>query len=270
MLSDPSIAVPPSTQSSRNSGSYPSLSGARVLVTGGASGIGAAFVRRLLKEGARVGFTDIDEGAASRLLAERREATVGALKFIHSDASDPVATSGAVRTFAEEVGGLDVLINNVANDARHDLMSVTPETWRANMAVNLEPPFFASQAAAPFMQAVGSGAIINLSSLNAYLGPAHMPAYAAAKAGIIGLTKSLARALGPWGIRVNAIVPGWVFTDRQQADWASPAAKEAWRAQCALNTDVLAEDVASLAAFLASSDAMSITGQALTIDAGRS
>ncbi|MEM9738479.1 MAG: SDR family oxidoreductase [Pseudomonadota bacterium] len=245
--------------------SYPDLVDAGVFITGGATGIGAAFVEAFVAQGSRVVFNDLDTVSGSRLVAELGDRC----HFVVCDASDPAALRSSIEEGERLVGSLDVLVNNVANDRRETFDTITPESWRTGFAVNLEPVVFASQAVLPAMAERGSGSIVNLSSLNAFLGPADLPTYTAAKAGMLGLTRTMARQYGPDGVRVNAIVPGWVATERQRRLWLSPGAEAAWKDQCALKGDLLPDDVANLALFLASSVSKMITGQALVIDAGR-
>jgi len=236
---------------------YPSLAGARVFITGGATGIGAALVAGFAAQGAVVGHVDRlppgPDGAWFRAL----------------DVTDTAALQAAIADFAAAAGGIDVLVNNVANDARHDPLAIDPAGWRALMAVNLDCGFFAAQAVLAQMQRQGRGCIINFSSINALLGPAGMPAYVAAKSAIVGLTKALARQYGPDGIRVNAILPGWVVTQRQLDLWLTPEAESAWMEQVALKQRIQPADAARLALFLAADDSRMITGQALVIDGGR-
>jgi D-xylose 1-dehydrogenase len=237
---------------------YPSLAGRRVFITGGSTGIGAALVAAFAAQGASVGQVDLVEPVAT---------VAPPCWFRALDVTDTPALKAAITDFAAAAGGLDVLINNVANDARHDPLGIDEARWRALMAVNLDCGFFAAQAAIALMTA--GGAIINFSSINALLGPAGMPAYVAAKSAIIGLTKALARQYGPNAIRVNAILPGWVVTQRQLDLWLTPEAEAEWMQQVALKQRILPEDVANLALFLASDDARMITGQAMVIDGGR-
>jgi NAD(P)-dependent dehydrogenase (short-subunit alcohol dehydrogenase family) len=242
---------------------YPSLAGRRVFITGGATGIGAALVTAFAAQGAVVGHVDLAAEAAAILA----EAPPAAPWFRALDVTDTAALKAAIADFATHAGGLDVLINNVANDSRHDPLAVDETRWRSLMAVNLDCGFFAAQAAIPLMPA--GGAIINFSSINALLGPAGMPAYVAAKSAIVGLTKALARQYGPDAIRVNAILPGWVVTQRQLDLWLTPEAEADWMEQVALKQRILPEDVANLALFLAADDSRMITGQAMVIDGGR-
>lgn len=247
----------------RNLATYPSLAGRRVFITGGATGIGAALVTAFSAQGAVVGHVDIDAAAAQALAEQRAPAPW----FRALDVTDTAALQAAIADFAASAGGLDVLINNVANDSRHDPLAVDEARWRSLMAVNLDCGFFATQAAIRLMPAGGS--IINFSSINALLGPAGMPAYVAAKSAIVGLTKALARQYGPDAIRLNAILPGWVVTQRQRDLWLTPQAEAEWMEQVALKQRILPEDVANLALFLAADDSRMITGQALVIDGGR-
>ena len=239
---------------------YPSLAGRRVFITGGASGIGAALVAAFAAQGAVVGHVDLAEAGT----VPPGQPTPW---FRRLDVTDTPALQAAITDFAAAAGGLDVLVNNVANDSRHDPLAIDEARWWALMAVNLDCAFFAAQAAIRLMPA--GGRILNLSSINALLGPAGMPAYVAAKSALVGLTKALARQYGPQGIRVNAILPGWVVTDRQLALWLTPEAEAEWMAQVALKERILPADVANLALFLAADDSRMITGQALVIDGGR-
>lgn len=249
--------------------SYPSLRDKTVVVTGGASGIGAAMVSAFSAQGAAVGFLDRDVDAGAALV---NRLTTGVDARVHFESADVTAHSALTAALAEcraALGPVDVLINNVANDTRHDPQEVSAEAWRAGLAVNLDPAFFAAQIVFPDMRRRGSGAIINMSSINALLGPANMPGYVAAKAGLIGLTKALARDYGTAGVRVNAISPGWIATARQLELWLTPEAEADWTAQMALKMRIEPEAVANLALFLAADDSAAITGQNFIIDGGR-
>jgi D-xylose 1-dehydrogenase len=241
---------------------YPSLKGRGVFITGGASGIGAAFTQAFHAQGARVAFVDIAPGEE---LASRLE---GAW-FARYDVTDIAALERALREASDAVGPVTVLINNVANDVRHAPEEVDADRWRRLMAVNLDHVFHAARILRPAMAAAGGGSIINLASINALLGPANMPAYVAAKAAIIGLSKALAREWGGDRIRVNAISPGWVVTERQLELWLTPEAEAEWSKLVALKDRIQPEDVANLALFLAADESRMITGQNLVIDAGR-
>ena len=243
---------------------YPSLSERVVFVTGGATGIGRAMVEAFHQQGAKVAFIDWQAEAALAL------ATL--LPGVWHRACDVTRIDDlreAIFAAAAALGPVTVLINNVANDLRQAAAETDPDAWRSSLAVNLDPAFFAATTVQPIMRAAGGGSVINLSSINALLGPPQMAAYVAAKGAINALTKSLAREWGPDRIRVNAVSPGWVVTDRQLELWLTPAEEEAWSKQVALAGRLLPHDVARLALFLASDDARMITGQNLVVDAGR-
>lgn len=243
--------------------SYPSLQNKVVFVTGGASGIGEAFVEAFHQQGGGVAFIDLDEAAGSTL-ARRLE---GAW-FARCDVTDAEALKRSVAAAADALGPIDVLINNVANDHRQAAAETSPEAWRKALAVNLDPAFIAATAVYPMMRGRG-GVILNISSINPLLGLPNMSGYVAAKGAINALTKSLAREWGPDGVRVNAISPGWVVTERQLQLWLTPEAEAAWMEQVALKRRIMPEDVARLALFLASDDSAMITGQNLVVDGGR-
>jgi NAD(P)-dependent dehydrogenase (short-subunit alcohol dehydrogenase family) len=242
---------------------YPDLSGRKVLVTGGASGIGAAIVAAYREQNADVGFLDIDVKAGN-LLAEHSGA-----QFRVCDVRDVQALTAAIDELSEKLGGIDILVNNVANDERHDAASLSWNAWRNNLSINLDPVMFASQRVFQDLKSGGSGSIVNLSSINAVLAPEGLAAYNTAKAGIIALTKTLARAWGQFGIRVNAISPGWVVTERQLALWLSADAERDWMKQVALKRRIVPDDVARLVLFLSSDESAAITGQNFVIDGGR-
>ena len=248
----------------QDSARYPSLQGQGVFITGGATGIGAALVRAFNEQGARVTFADINVEAGSALVTELG----GAPQFAHFDLTDTLALQRAI-TDADNRSSLSVLINNAANDMRHSPDETSPEQWRECMAINLDAAFFAAQACAPLMAGRGGGSIINFSSINALLGPSNMPGYVTAKAGLIGMTKALAKDYGERLVRVNAILPGWVVTERQLQTWLTPEEESSWMEQVALPKRLLPENVARLALFLAASDSGMITGQSFTIDGGR-
>jgi NAD(P)-dependent dehydrogenase (short-subunit alcohol dehydrogenase family) len=244
---------------------YPSLRGRTVFITGGASGIGAAFVQAFHGQGAKVAFVDIDETAGLALCA----GLGSACWFAPCDVADAAALQAAIGAAAAALGPVTVLINNVADDTRQVAAEITPQVWRDTLAVNLDPAFIAASAVHPIMRAAGGGAIVNLSSINALTGHADLAAYSAAKGAINALTKSLAHAWGADRIRVNALSPGWVITPRQVALWLTPAAEADWTRLAALKDRILPEDIARAALFLAADDSRMMTGQNLVVDAGR-
>lgn len=248
---------------------YPSLKNRTVFITGGATGIGAAMVRAFSEQGAKVAFVDLVGNAAQDLVTNIQQSTGMRPWFRQLDITDIAALQAAIHDATAESGPLHTLVNNAANDMRHAPADVTPESWRNTMAINLDAAFFAAQSAAELMTTERGGSIINFSSINALLGPTNMPGYVAAKAGIMGLTKSLAKDFGGANIRVNAILPGWVVTQKQLDTWLTSEAEAAWMEQVALQKRLLPADVANLALFLAADDSAMITGQSLTIDGGR-
>jgi NAD(P)-dependent dehydrogenase (short-subunit alcohol dehydrogenase family) len=248
---------------------YPSLEGKSVFITGGATGIGASLVQHFTTQGARVGFIDIDEHHGQELVANLDLSSGRKPWFRRVDVRDVSSLQDAIRAFNDQNAAVDVLVNNVANDARHQPLEVTEAAWRECMAVNLDSAFFAAQTAIPMMQRTGGGSIINFSSINALLGPTEMPGYVSAKAALLGLTKALARHYGADGIRVNAILPGWVITPKQLSLWLTPEIEQEWMNQTALKDRILPDDVAKLALFLASDDSRMITNQQFIIDGGR-
>ncbi|MDT8429424.1 MAG: SDR family oxidoreductase [Pseudomonadales bacterium] len=249
--------------------SYPSLQGKVIFITGGATGIGAAMVRTFFSQGAQVAYIDFDEPAALALNTALAQEFGREPWYRTVDVTEVDALQNSIRDAASACGGLHVLINNVANDERHSPLEISPDYWRRCLAVNLDAAFFASQTASPLLAAAGGGAIINIGSINALLGPANMPGYVTAKAGLLGMTRALARELGSRNIRVNTILPGWVVTERQLALWLTPEEEARWLEQVSLKQRILPADVARLALFLAADDSKMITGQEMTIDAGR-
>jgi D-xylose 1-dehydrogenase len=247
---------------------YPGLRGSCVFVTGGGSGIGAAIVESFLDQGARVAFVDIAE-AESRELCDALRAQYGAAPlFIRCDITDIAALQGAIAQAGRELGDIGVLVNNAANDMRHDWQTVTPAEWDARMAVNLRPMFFAIQAAAPMMRRLGGGSIVNFGSISWKLAMGGMPAYTAAKAAVHGLTRSMARNLGADGIRVNTVLPGWVMTERQLKLWVTAESEATIDASQCLKGRVQPVDLARMVLFLASDDARMCSAQEFTVDAG--
>jgi len=249
-------------------GRYPDLAGQGVIVTGGGSGIGAALVEGFAAEGARVAFLDIAE-TESRALADDLAGKVDhAPLYIKADLRDIDALRAAIAEAATALGGIRVLVNNAARDDRHDMDAVEPDDWDEGQAVNLRHHFFAAQAAARHMRAAGGGAVVNFSSIAFLLNMGEFPGYATAKAGIVGLTKSLAGRLGPDNIRVNAILPGMVLTERQKRLWIDEAALAGGIARQCLKRPLVAGDMVGPCLFLASEASAAITAQTLIVDGG--
>jgi galactose dehydrogenase len=248
---------------------YPELKDASVFITGGGSGIGAYFVYAFAMQGARVAFVSLAEDSALRLCdASERHGGYRPL-FIPCDIRDIDALQSAVASATTAHGPVSVLINNAARDDRHTLEAQSVAAWDDSLNTNLRPYFFSSQAAAAGMRACENASIINVGSNSALLGLAGYPAYVTAKAGIVGLTRALARELGPDGVRVNALIPGWVLTERQKQLWVTPAALQECLDQQCLKRAMLGPDIAGPALFLASRSAAMISGQSLVVDGGR-
>jgi len=247
---------------------YPSLRDRSVLVTGGASGIGASMVEHFADQGARVGFIDIDREAAERLLGSLG-ARARHCHFAAADLRDIAALREAVGELRSRLGApFAALVNNAARDDRHGIDAVTPEYWDERMATNLRHQFFAAQAVKDEMIASGGGAIVNMSSISFLLGQAGMPAYLTAKSAVIGLTRALARDLGKHMIRVNAVLPGWIMTDRQVSLWLTPEAEaEMLRGQC-IPAKLYSPDVARMVLWLAADDSRMVTAQNFVVDGG--
>ena len=246
---------------------FAGLNGAVVLVTGGATGIGAAIVENFVGQGSRVVFLDINTQAGEELITQLKPGSEVAPEFVYADLRDLGSLKGIIESVQQRAGPVKILVNNAANDERHEMEEVTPEYWRDRLATNLDHYFFCIQAVAAAM-AAGGGSIVNLGSCVWRLAFPGMPAYATAKAAIEGLTRGLARSLGPRNIRINCVVPGFVRTKRQLERWLTPELEHViLEGQC-LKRFVEPEEVAALVAFLASDDARSCTNQTFTIDAG--
>lgn len=246
---------------------YPDLRGKTVLVTGGGSGIGEAIVRRFVAQGSRTAFIDI-KSDESRALVAALAKEAGEVHFEAADLTDIAALRAAIARVRERFGPIQILINNAAHDERHATLDVTPEYWDERMAVNLRHQFFAAQAVLPDMIAAKGGSIINFGSTSWMIGQGNMAAYTAAKSGILGLTRSLARDFGAHNIRVNAIAPGWIMTERQINLWLTPESeKELMLRQC-LKRRLLPDEVARATLFFASDEASACTNQQYVVDGG--
>ena len=244
--------------------SYPSLRDRGVVVTGGATGLGEEFVRHFAAQGACVGFVDIDVAAGERLAAELGSAVT----FLPCDVRDVEALTAALDELADAVGDLRVLVNNAADDRRHSIEELDVAYWDDRIAVNLRHHFFAARAVAPRMRAAGGGSIINLGSISAHIDLTDLVGYITAKAGIEGLTRTLARELGPDGIRVNCVIPGWIMTERQLTHWVTPEAEAAIERNQCLPQKLYPADVARMVLWLAAEDSRSCTAQKWIVDGG--
>jgi len=248
---------------------YPSLRDRAVLLTGGASGIGAAEVEAFAAQGARVAFLDIAAEPAAALIARIAAAGHPAPLFLPCDLTDIAALRAAIAEAARQLGPITILVNNAANDQRHKWEDVTPEYWDERQAVNLRHQFFAIQAVAPMMKAAGGGSIVNFGSVSWHVSQGGMPAYTTAKAGVEGLTRGMARDLAPDNIRVNCVIPGWIMTERQIALWLTPEGEaNLLRSQC-LKRKLVPADIARMVLWLAADDSRMVTSGLFPVDGGR-
>jgi NAD(P)-dependent dehydrogenase (short-subunit alcohol dehydrogenase family) len=247
---------------------YPSLQGRVVFITGGATGIGASLVEHFARQGAQVAFIDLQDAPGRALAGQLAAEGLPAPLFLPLDLRDIAALQAVIAAVGEQLGPISILINNAAHDERHRIEDVTVAFWEDRMQVNLRHQFFAAQAVLPMMRAAGGGSIINMGSVSWHIGQGGMPAYTTAKAGIEGLTRGLARDLGPDRIRVNCIIPGWIMTPRQIELWLTPdAEQDLMQAQC-LKDKVYPADIARLALWLAADDSRLCTSQTWVVDAG--
>jgi NAD(P)-dependent dehydrogenase (short-subunit alcohol dehydrogenase family) len=246
---------------------YPDLEGKTVIVTGGGSGIGASIVTHFARQKAKVGLIDINAEAAAAVTKALVEGG-GQVHAAICDLRDVDAIRAAIDEIRKKLGPIGVLINNAAHDERHKTEDVTSAYWDDRIAANLKHQFFCAQAVLPDMKAAMAGAIINFGSTSWMVGQGGMAAYTAAKSAVLGLTRSLARDFGPYNIRVNAIAPGWIMTERQINLWLTPEGeKELMERQC-LKRKLYPDDVARFTVFLASEEASACTNQHYVVDGG--
>jgi D-xylose 1-dehydrogenase len=246
---------------------YSDLAGKVVLVTGGASGIGAAIVRHFARQKSTVVFFDIKQEEGAGLARQQASERLSA-HFRRLDVTDIDALRAGVSEARDRHGPVNILVNNAANDERHKTEEMTPEYWDDRIAVNLKHQFFAAQAVLPDMKAARQGVIINFGSTSWMSGQGGMAAYTAAKSAVLGLTRSLARDYGPYNIRVNAIAPGWIMTERQIEKWLTPEGEaELMQRQC-LKRRLVPDEVAKFTVFLASEEASACTAQQYIVDGG--
>lgn len=247
---------------------YPSLQDQVVLITGGATGIGASLVEHFAMQGSQVAFLDIDHKSAEQLVAALSSKCAHSPAFLSCDLTDIAKLRDAIAEIETRHGAIRVLVNNAGNDARHSIDGVTPEYWDRTIAVNLRHQFFASQAVIPSMKKSGQGSIINMSSISWIIPSTGLPVYVTTKAAIVGLTRTLAHELGLHNIRVNCVLPGAIQTERQKQLWFTEEYQAEILRNQALKKMILPEEVARLVLFLASDDSSAITSQSYVVDAG--
>ena len=247
---------------------YGSLQGKRVFITGGGSGIGESLVAEYAAQGALVEFVDIAVEASEALCRRLAEAGMTAPLFRHCDITDIASLQAVMAELAGKLGDFDILVNNAANDQRHQAQDVTLDYWNERIAINQRPMFFTCQAVFEGMKRRGGGSIINVSSISWHMKSGGYPVYATTKAAVVGLTRGLARDYGAHNIRVNTVTPGWVMTQRQIELWVDDAAEaEIKKSQC-LPNKLMPQDIAAMVLFLASDDGAMCSSQEFIVDAG--
>jgi len=246
---------------------FASLRGKRVFITGGGTGIGEAMVISFAEQGAQVAFVDIASEASQALVRRVKEAGYPEPQFRQCDITDIPALQAAMADLAG-AGAFDVLVNNAANDQRHDTAGVTLDYWNERIAINQRPMFFTCQAVLPGMKRKGAGSIINVGSISWHVKNAGYPVYATAKAAVHGLTRGLAREFGAHGIRVNTVTPGWVMTQRQIELWLDEAGEQEIKRNQCLPAKLLPQHIASMVLFLAAEDGAMCTAQEFIVDGG--
>lgn len=247
---------------------YPSLRDRVVIVTGGATGIGESIVEAFAQQHTRVAFLDIDQDAGIALVERLVAAGLPQPLFLACDLTDIDALRAAIATAGQRLGGVDVLVNNAANDVRHTIEEVTPESFDRGIHVNLRHQFFAAQAVLPAMKAAARGSIINMSSISWMIPSVGLPVYITAKAAIVGMTRTLAHEVGAHNIRVNAVLPGAILTEKQQRLWLTEEYRREVLSRQALKRHIYPGEVARLVLFLAADDSAAITSQSYVIDGG--
>ena len=246
---------------------YSSLEDKVIIITGGASGIGASIVEQFLQQGSKVAFLDKEQDLGNSLVEKLSNFKHPPL-FKHCDLTNIDSLKKTINEIREEVGLVSILVNNAANDERHSIESVTEEFWDDRMNVNLKHYFFAIQSVFKDMEKLGDGKIVNIGSFSWMLGQGNMPAYTTAKSAVMGLTRTIARDLGKFNIRVNCVVPGWIITERQKKLWLTPEIeKEQLEKQC-IKRMLVPEDIAKAVLFFASDQSSGCTAQNYVIDGG--
>ncbi|RFU45789.1 SDR family NAD(P)-dependent oxidoreductase [Paraburkholderia sp. DHOC27] len=246
---------------------YPSLVDRTVLITGGATGIGASFVEHFVAQGARVAFFDLDVSSGEALADQLGDARHKPL-FLHCDLTDIDALRKAVANVKAALGPIEILVNNAANDRREKIEDVTPASFDAGIAVNVRHQLFVAQAVMDDMKAAGRGSIINLGSISWMLKNGGYPVYLMSKSAVQGLTRGLARDLGRFNIRVNTLAPGWVMTEKQKRLWLDDAGRRAIKEGQCIDAELMPHDLARMALFLAADDSRMITAQDVIVDGG--
>lgn len=245
---------------------FDDLKGQSVFITGGGSGIGAALTEAFLRQGAKVAFCQRSDGTA--FCDAMEQATGNRPLFLPCDIAVTDQLQLTLSTAAKVHGPITVLVNNAANDKRHDTLTTDEALWDWSMAVNLKSYFFACQSVLPGMRAAGGGSVINFSSISFMMADAGYASYITANAGIVGMTRTLAREFGPDRIRVNAVAPGWVMTDKQKELWVTPEGLAKHLSRQCIPDPIQPEDMTGVVLFLASQSSRMMTSQTLILDGG--
>ena len=248
--------------------SYPSLENKVVIVTGGASGIGESIVEQFVIQKSKVAFIDIEEKLAKNLIERKNKKYNTKPLFIKCDLKNIFELKDSIQQVKQDLGPISILINNAANDERHNIDDVTSEYWDDRMNINLKHYFFAIQSVYKDMKKLGKGTIVNIGSFSWMKGQGGMPGYTTAKSAIMGLTRTLARDLGVYNIRVNCIVPGWIITDRQKKLWLTPEIEKTQLERQCIKRMLMPEDISKPVLFFASDQSSGCTAQNYVIDGG--
>ena len=247
---------------------YYDLENKRVFITGGGSGIGASIVEHFCEQKAEVYFIDINEDESNKLISECKNKNFYAPNFIKCDLLNIKELQSTISKIISEKGPIEILINNAANDERHKIEDVTEEFWNDRMNVNLRHYFFTVQSVREAMIKNNGGVIVNIGSASWMIGQGGMAAYTAAKSGVVGLTRSFARDLGEYNIRVNSVVPGWTITQRQLEKWLTPESEaEMMKKQC-IKKRLMPSDIAKAVLFFSSNQSSGCTNQSYVVDNG--
>ena len=247
---------------------YPSISNKVVLITGGASGIGENLVEHFIMQEAKVAFLDIEEKLANKLEKKILKKYNSKPLFIKCDLKNINELKESIKIVRKKLGLISILVNNAANDERHDIDSVTPEYWDDRMNINLKHYFFAAQSVYKDMKELGIGKIINIGSFSWMLAQGGMPGYTTAKSAIMGLTRTLARDLGIYNIRVNCVVPGWIITERQKKLWLTPEIEKKQIERQCIKRMLKPDDISKAVLFFASDQSSGCTAQNYIVDGG--
>ena len=247
---------------------YFDLKNKKVFITGGGSGIGASIVEHFCEQDSEVYFVDINVKESNKLISDIKNKKFKVPTFIECDLLNIKKLQDTISKIISEKGPIDILINSAANDERHNIDDVTEEYWNERMNINLKHYFFTVQSVKKAMIKNKGGVIVNIGSASWMIGQGGMAAYTAAKSGVVGLTRSFARDLGEFNIRVNSVVPGWIMTERQIEKWLTPESeKELMKSQC-LKRKLVPADVARAVLFFSSDESSACTNQSYIVDGG--